>query len=193
MEFRNKKLSFNNYKPAFTMAEAILVMTILGIIATIMISTLRPVEFRDRGFRVLAKKIVGQIDTATMQILFNNAKDTNMTLMYTIGSTVNTTAFGGNDNTINLYKKYMVGTREAVAGTWCKKGTKYTKLKDGSCIGFANKPSAATSTWIPGEKEAHSVTPGAGLIYLDVNDEEEPNVYGKDQYTIPMGIDGIAY
>ena len=42
------------FKKAFTMAEAILVMVILGIIATIMISTMRPVEFRDRGFKVLA-------------------------------------------------------------------------------------------------------------------------------------------
>ena len=47
---------------AFTMAEAIIVMTILGIIATIMITNLKPTEFRDKGLEVLAKKIINQID-----------------------------------------------------------------------------------------------------------------------------------
>ena len=32
-------------KRAFTMAEAVLVMTILGVIATIMITTLKPADF----------------------------------------------------------------------------------------------------------------------------------------------------
>ena len=56
-------------KKAFTMAEAILVMTILGIIATIMITTLKPAEFKDKGLKILAKKVLSEIDTATTQIL----------------------------------------------------------------------------------------------------------------------------
>ena len=60
-------------KKAFTMAEAILVMTILGIIATIMISTLKPAEFKEKGLAVLAKKVLSEIDTATTQILLNNS------------------------------------------------------------------------------------------------------------------------
>ena len=60
---------------AFTMAEALIVMTMLGIIATIMLTTLKPAEFRDRGLRVAAKKILSEIDTATTQILINNTQD----------------------------------------------------------------------------------------------------------------------
>ena len=41
---------------AFTMAEAIIVMTILGIIATIMITNLKPSEFRDKALLTQAKK-----------------------------------------------------------------------------------------------------------------------------------------
>ena len=83
-------------KQAFTMAEAIMVMVILGIIATIMISTMRPTEFRDRGFNVLAKKVLGQIDTATTQILFNNAQDTKMSLLYAPGTNSSPYSFGAN-------------------------------------------------------------------------------------------------
>ena len=56
---------------AFTMAEAIIVMTILGIIATIMITNLKPSEFRDKGLQILAKKVLMQLDTATQQIMIN--------------------------------------------------------------------------------------------------------------------------
>ena len=63
-----------NMKKAFTMAEAILVMTILGIIATIMITTLRPSEFQEKGLKILAKKVLSEVDTATSNVLgFNNA------------------------------------------------------------------------------------------------------------------------
>ena len=56
-------------KRAFTMAEAILVMTILGIIATIMITTLKPAEYKDKGLAIMARKVLSEIDTATTQML----------------------------------------------------------------------------------------------------------------------------
>lgn len=179
-------------KNAFTMAEAILVMVILGIIATIMISTMRPVEFRDRGFKVLAKKVLGQIDSATTQILFNNAQDSSMAKLYPPGSNANYAAFGANlTATKALYNTYLVGTREDVTSTWCKKGGTYIRLKDGSCIGFA--AGSTVDTIIPGESTSHNVTASQGLIYVDINDSEEPNVFGKDQYLIPVGDNGIDY
>lgn len=180
-------------KNAFTMAEAILVMVILGIIATIMISTMRPVEFRDRGFKVLAKKVLGQIDAATTQILFNNAQDSSMAKLYPPGSNQNYNSFGANlTATKALYNTYLVGTREDVTSEWCKKGTTYMRLKDGSCLGFA-AGGTSSNTIIPGESQAHTVTPSQGLIYIDINDAEEPNVFGKDQYLIPVDEGGIAY
>ena len=66
-------------KRAFTMAEAILVMTILGVIAAVMITTLKPAEFKEKSLRVLAKKVLSEIDTATTQILSNDAKLGTMT------------------------------------------------------------------------------------------------------------------
>jgi type II secretory pathway pseudopilin PulG len=185
-------------KKAFTMAEAILVMVILGIIATIMISTMRPVEFRDRGFRVLAKKVLGQVDTATTQILFNNSRDMLMSNIYNWGSQTAVFSYASNLTWVkDYYNKYLVGTRDPVKGTWCQTAgaTARMKLKDGSCLGFT---AAASNSWIPGEstftaKVTSGVNAEIGAIYLDVNDEEEPNVYGKDQYIIPICATGIAY
>ena len=178
-------------KKAFTMAEAILVMVILGIIATIMISNMKPVEFRDKGLQVLAKKVLGQIDTATTQILFNNAQDSRMDKLYAAGSNTATYSFGANlTDTKVLYNTYLVGTRENATGAWCKDRT-HMMLKDGSCIAFT--AAASANTWIPGQKNPMTVTPTVGLIYVDVNDYEEPNILGKDQWLIPVGTYGIDY
>ncbi len=183
-------------KKAFTMAEAIMVMVILGIIATILISTMKPTEFRDRGYKVLAKKILGQVDAATTQILFNHSRDSQMTTLYDPTKT-DGTVFNYKDNTSkvkDLYAKYLVSTRETVNSTWCKgntSGATTMKLKDGSCLGF-KAGGSSINTRIPGEAADHSVTP-VGLIYLDVNDAEEPNIWNKDQYLIPIDTYGIAY
>ena len=107
-----------NYKnEAFTMAEAIIIMTILGIIATILITNLKPAEFRDKGLEVLAKKIINQIDQATEQILLNNSYDGTMKTLYVPGTT-NMYEFGSNYKyTLELYKKYLVTTRQPYNST----------------------------------------------------------------------------
>ena len=46
-------------------------LAMVGIIAAIMISTLKPQEFRQRGLKVAAKKVLGDIDLATSEILLN--------------------------------------------------------------------------------------------------------------------------
>ena len=183
-------------RKAFTMAEAILVMVILGIIATIMISTLRPVEFRDRGFAVLAKKVLGQVDAATTQIIFNNTQDSRMDRMYPPGSNSAYKSFGADmANTRALYNTYLVGTRETPTSDFCNFSAVPMKLKDGSCLGFHEGSTApSTHTWIPGETTSHArVTSEIGYISIDVNDGEEPNVFGKDRYMIPIGTYGLAY
>ena len=47
---------------AFTMAEAILTMVILGVIAAIMIANLKPVQYRNEGFKVTYKKVYAELD-----------------------------------------------------------------------------------------------------------------------------------
>ena len=77
----------SKYNKAFTMAEAILVMTILGIIATIMISTLKPAEFKEKGLKTLAKNVFSEIDSTMTQILVNDTKSNNLNSLnkFTVG------------------------------------------------------------------------------------------------------------
>ena len=185
-------------KKAFTMAEAILVMTILGIIATIMITTLKPAEYKDKGLAILAKKVLSEIDTATTQILINNSSGGTMSTLYVPGSS---TIFSfatstQNANVGKLYKKYLTATRQACNNSSCPCNGYSNKfyLKDGACMGItAGAPSANVNTWFPGETNFTSMKPSHGLIFFDTNGEEEPNVMGKDQFLLPINTAGIQY
>ena len=68
MENKHKKIK------AFTMAEAILVMAILGVIAAVMISTIKPAEYKKKGLTLLGNKVLSELDIATAQIMVNGGK-----------------------------------------------------------------------------------------------------------------------
>ncbi len=186
-------------KRAFTMAEAVLVMMILGIIATIMITTLKPTEYRDKALVVLSKKILGQIDTATTQILVNNTREGKFDkLLLNQGKGEASFSYTGSGaNVKKLYQMYLVAIRKDTKGVKCKYNTSADDanaffLKDGSYMAIIDS-AAALNTIFPGETTEKTLTPGLGAIYFDVNGEDEPNLRGKDQFVIPIGAEGIQY
>lgn len=184
-------------KKAFTMAEAILVMTILGIIATIMISTLKPAEFKEKGLAVLAKKVLSEIDTATTQILLNNSSNGTMETLYEAGTSniFNAAVNSGQSAKLgNLYKVYLTAIRRATAGTSCSGYTNSFFLKDGACVGITTGAAAANvNTWFPGEIQLTAMKPTHGQLFFDTNGSDEPNVLGKDQFLLPLHAGGIQY
>jgi len=196
-------------KKAFTMAEAILVMTILGIIATIMITTLKPAKFKEEALRTLGRKVMSEIDTAVSQIMINDSQDGKMNKLLT--DTPGDTPYSFSDNTKatdleKLFKKYLTTTRTAVSGTsFCGATESSTTfsfvLKDGACLGVKMGPSEYTSLF-PGETgdgtdiEATSTDGTAtllGSLYMDSNGDDEPNVFGKDRFAFPIAVSGIYY
>ncbi len=188
-----------NKKRAFTMAEAILVMTILGIIATIMITTLKPSEFKDKGLKILAKKVLSEIDTATTQILINNSQNGTMDTLYK-PNTSTTFAAEKDPNSLGvLYKRFLTATRETIgSGSFCYSAADANSpanafyLKDGACMLIKNT-TTETETRFPGEASNYKVTPTRGIIYVDTNGDDEPNVIGKDRFIFPLGNEGIMF
>lgn len=196
MIFKGEKMRI---KSAFTMAEALLVMTILGIIAAVMITTLKPAEFKEKGLRVLAKKVLSEIDTATTQILVNDSKLGTMTSLAADDGSQFT--FKGNaDEVLVLYKKYLTTIREEVPATsFCKTGdnamnAEAVYFKDGACMGIKDTEfTTNTNTIFPGESAVTGAKASQGLILFDTNGEEEPNMIGKDRFILPVDDNGIAY
>ena len=182
------------YKKAFTMAEAILVMTILGIIATIMITSLKPAQFKDKGFSIMANKVLSEIDTAVTQILVNDSKYGKLTNLMDEDIMFSFSESDKADNLENLFKKYLTTTRKEVDDTYCAQDTTfYFALKDGACMGVKMGEVDAAPTIFPGEDTTTSVVAQYGTIRFDINGVEEPNVAGKDQFLLPIGAEGIEY
>ena len=183
------------------MAEAIIVMTIRGIIATIMITNLKMTEYRDRALQVQAKKMLEQLDQATQQVILNNSRNGSLDEVY-IFNTLNVAhVYGTTDVMTPYYKKYMYSMRTKTpvrndlffhSSSDYSKAIEIIKLKDGGCFKFVHAGSNNTTTIFPGETEVIH-TKANGYICFDVNCEDEPNKAGKDQFYIPMYKYGIKY
>ena len=186
------------------MAEAILVMTILGIIATIMITTLKPAEFKDKGMDILAKKVLSEIDTATTMILINNSFDGTTKNLYEPG-TSNVFQFKNNCAQVaKLYKRYLTATRKiyfnASSKVWMPNQgggngpgfDEYFYLKDGVWVGI-KCGEVYVRTRFPGEATPTLANVTQGRIIFDINGEEEPNADTKDVFMLPIGDNGIMY
>lgn len=191
-------------KQAFTMAEAVLVMTILGIIATIMITTLKPAEFKDKGLKVLAKKVMSEIDNATTQILLNDTADGTLDKLYEADTaegespaTFSSATAGKASDMAKLYKKYLTTIRKSCdnskdCGTCYDYDAKFF-LKDGACVGLKSGAQEKAVTIFPGETETSEIDATHGVIFFDINGVDEPNTLGKDQFLMPLNSEGIQY
>lgn len=182
------------YRRAFTMAEAILVMTILGIIATIMITSLKPAQYKDKGFSIMANKVLSEIDTTITQILVNDSKYGKLTNLIDGNVSFSFAESDKSDNLKNLFKKYLTATRKDITGTYCATDTTFSfALKDGACLGVKMGKVDAAPTIFPGEDTTTEVVAEYGTIKFDINGIEEPNAAGKDQFLLPIGAEGIEY
>ena len=54
---------------AFTLAEAVLTMTILGVIAAVMVSSMKPAQYRKKGLTTKKQKLYSEIDQAANMII----------------------------------------------------------------------------------------------------------------------------
>ena len=164
-------------KKAFTLAEAILTMTILGIIAAIMITTLKPNQYRTQAFTTLKKKAYAAVDEVTQTIIADCTKGMKLTLIYPSCSKTSTPAeFSSATN--EIFALFMRGTTAAenAAATGCTAKTGYSnlKLRNGICMYFKKT--------VDGDQ--------IGEIFIDVNGEEGPNDT-TDQFTIRLSDSDI--
>ena len=191
---------------AFTMAEIILVMLIIGIISTIMITTLKPQSYMDMGLAIQARKLASEVDGATNRILMNDTRSGNFNILINPNDATSfkTTETGYGDELAALYKKYLVATRtecnawDAVNTIGCPcvypgfSGGSAFYLKDGSCMSVATGR-LEVDTIFPGENDYITATTCNGVVFIDANGAEAPNVLGKDQFILPIGLVGIDY
>ena len=162
-------------KKAFTLSEALLTMTILGVIAAVMVTTLKPGQYKQQAFRTLKQKAYTTVDEATQSVLADCTTGMDLSKIHGNCNRTNTThTFGTTE--AEIYNKFLRGTvkttaGQAVDGCAAKTGWTNLKLRNGICLYFKSQ--------------------GDG-IWVDVNGTEGPDDT-TDQFTISLdNTEGVS-
>ena len=174
---------------AFTLAEAVLTMTILGVLAATMVANLKPAQYRTKGLVTKAGKIYEELDQATNMIISECTQTISLSKTY-VGCTRTGTPvdmFTGLTPTQMgaLYERYMRLTACSTSGVSCK----LTDVTPGTNASNNRKcyltKNNANICFYPNNKK----------IDIDVNNTEGPNSgtsTKEDQHQITLDANGIS-
>lgn len=204
---------------AFTLAEIIIVLTIIGTLATIMMVTVKPDKFRKDVNLANARKAIEFINQAAVQIL--DLEHTQCPSGAFMVKPAGTSAWEFDCNTANStaiatlfgnYIKYETSVIDFCAATGaCPSGTAantimgarttgdiyigFEKTNIGNCPAY-RIPGETTDTAVPTKLNVRTGNPELvqcwGKVYIDVDYKDKRNTIGDDLYVYGLGQYGIV-
>ena len=197
-------------KRAFTLAESLICMIIIGIVYVIILQLSRPGDIKKEALLKAGVDTFRQIEYATKRILARDTRNYALTSMR-IGTTEFSVASSSSLNNMKkLYKKNLPGSRRAVPSSYSNlqlqdgSNTKAGSLKVSSFSGYFLKNGAyfglklnnnctTTEQYIyhPSRTTSRTQSGSCGTIFYDVNGDKGPNTLGVDQYIISLGKQGL--
>lgn len=209
MKEKSKKIN------AFTFAEALLVLIIIGIIAAITIPQLLVDDPAKKGWTTLAEKTVGSLIQASTEILIYDAGLDDFTSLTYNGKRFSIEDADITSDMSGLYGKYIANSTQDVdlndeyfskpLATYDKNALDKTIKElysdffignDGVLIGFrfyGGCDKTEENVVLPAKRNRYSVNNICGSVYIDVNSYKKPNKLGSDQYIVPIAKRGIVY
>lgn len=194
---------------AFTLTEQIIVLILVGIIASAITTVVKPGEINNEAIKKAGKSVFVQIEFATTQLVSRNAKNNTLTRLVDATGEFSIASSGSIDRLISLYKKNLMGLRNdtldsTYAALKLTDGTNTLTLKPSDFKGFTLKNGAyfgiklnnsctteITYIYDPSTPATRSKKNTCGIIFFDVNGETKPNQLGFDQYIVALGKRGI--
>ena len=172
-------------KKAFTLAEAILTMTILGVLAATMVSNLKPAQYRKKALVTKAQKLYAEVDEATNLIVSECTQDLTLNSTYTSCSRT-----GTKGDLFTTKKPSEMGELYAI----------YMKLFDSCASGCKMNSKNPDNANTAGNSKCYLTKNNANICFLpkdqkvivDVNNNEGPNADGEDQHTFTLDKNGIG-
>lgn len=207
---------FKNFtKSAFTLAEVLITLAIIGTIAAFTIpSLIQNVRVDDKANEASLKKNIRVINDATKQIVMIDAPNMNIKNLACTGDS--------HECLMNYYAKYInfaktcksSGADKCLGGApktstyKCKtesgtetnctldiSGFPMAVAADGTLMvfNFSSKGVCNTSTTarLEFKGESKNVTNACAIITIDVNGAKKPNGVSADRFTIPIGQFGL--
>ena len=205
-------------KRGFTLAEVLICLVVIGIIATILMTSLKPQSYNQKAFVSNVRKIVDNFQNASYGILeekkhfpmsvFIYEKPTgNPPTITSIYADDATNAITTSEQVVNMYGKYIKYEESDLnfctySGACSDNNVKGARIPGGAYIGFKINTSLfnCPSYKIPDPKATSgaSVATATGkgkcwaTFYVDVNGKDGPNVLGEDYYEFGMNAVGVA-
>ncbi len=198
---------------AFTLAESLITIIIIGIIYVVMLNILRPGDVNKDVLKKMGANVFYQLDFASKQILAKNTINYNFHDLKTAsGSRFLITEDGADEKLMNLFKKYLKGLRNvsydpeyldrvlidetniSITGVKPSSFNYGFSMSNGAYVAIKlNKNCTTTETYIysPVQLTNRSSVNSCGLFFIDVNGDKDPNTLGIDQYLVPIGKSGI--
>ena len=199
-------------KKSFTLAEVLISVVIVGIIATCMVVSVKKSDYLTESYKKAGASTLLQINYSTKQILAKYSYSYQMTGLKTLaGAKFSITASGADANLAELYKK-VLGTKSYSApstytgadlvneagskvgsykvssfaqGFQIKNGTYFAIKLNGNCT------TSESYIYDPSARDIRTASNSCGLIFFDVSAHDGPNIVGVDQYIVSIGKMGI--
>ncbi len=209
---------FKMFKKAFTLAEILIVVMIVGFIAMALIKALSNNSYTEKAMHANALKTITAIEQASAEI-----KDTEHTqvptgafMEYVTGQATYTTynASGSAQATasdiVTLFSKHLKFEKEGINfcdySSCSDASVKGAKMVGDVYIGFGNIAIANCPSYRLPNETTDSPAPTYlnpntrnfetqkcwGKVYIDVNGKNGPNTQGKDIFIFGMGANGLA-
>lgn len=203
----------NNKKQAFSLIETMITLVIVGTISAAVLGLLKNGSVNNGVLQKAGANAYYQLDFASKAILAKNSTNYSFTsLKATNGAAFQITASDADAKLMALYKKNLGALRNKTPsasyktntlknssnaevtgvsissfpqGFFSKNGT-YIALKlNGNCT------TSETYLYNPATPQTRSTSNSCGLIFFDVNGENQPNLLGIDQYIVAIGKLGV--
>ncbi len=188
-------------KYAFTLAETLMTMAIIGVCAALMITSIKNVNPTGQADAIMAKKAVTTFADSTRQIMVHYAKNFKMNDVYS--DKEKTEPCKNATCLFNIYGKFVQITKQLSAdeaGNFGASSSVYGQLVDGLVFGVRYDPTACSISTSEADNIYASpaddsngatttkliVSGACGMIYYDTNGKKGPNVNGKDRFAIPI-------
>ena len=209
--------NLQNKLKAYTLTEAIVTIIVLGIVATIIIGVIKPVDASKEAMMTLAKKTQQNITEAISQMYINDSDFDNILQLKDATGQFNITDENAIDRFVPIIKKYVQDNGTAIDQT--KEADYFTSeiikpdktktgvvlnasyshfyfMSNGVLLGFklnGNCTTAEPLQILPDKEVTVNVENTCGAFFVDVNGYKKPNKLGSDQFIFPFDAKFMKY
>lgn len=196
---------------AFTLAEVLLTLLIMGIIFILVITGIKYLNPSKKALLTLSEKTAQSLDDAIVEIIIHDTTNDDMRGLFDKDGYFSIENEGIGDRFSALIQKYIkkVDTKIDFDSSYFKRALvegdddsnisnygNFFVIQNGTLVGFRfykNCESTEKYAYTPKEDNMFSINDICASIFYDVNGIQKPNKLGYDEFIIPIDKKGLKY